>query len=62
MSKAKKIAETIAQELMYEYEKKERIHDDRIEKECYYAVADLKGDIKYELEKILKSKGYTLEE
>ena len=59
---AKEIAQVIAHELMFEYEPHQRISDDRLEKETYLAVADLKADIKDEVEKILKGHGYTIEE
>ena len=59
---AKKIAETIAFELIAEYGPDEKISDDRIEKECYLAVAELKGDIKSELIEQLKGAGYEVED
>lgn len=59
---AKEIAEVIATEIMCEYEPEEEISDDKIEKECYLAVADLKGDIKEEVIARLKEAGYEVEE
>ena len=59
---AKKIGKEIAEAIMCEYEPNERISDDRIEKDSYLAVADLKADIKEETIKYLKEKGYEVEE
>lgn len=59
---AKEIAQTIAFELMNEYDQNEQISDDTLEKESYMAVADLKGDIKEEAIAILKGHGYEVEE
>ena len=45
-------AQLIADELMYEYDyinrktiKTDRVDSDQLEKDCYYAVAEIKGDI-----------------
>ena len=56
---AKEIGEIIAQELMHENRDK-RVSDDSIEKDCYLAVADLKADIREEVEKILEENNYTI--
>lgn len=56
----KEIAKTIAFELMYENQDSKTINDDSLEKDCYLAVADIKGDIKYETEKILKERGFKI--
>ena len=57
---AKEIGEIIAQELMYENRDDKRVSDDSIEKDCYLTVADLKADIKEEVEKILEKNNYTI--
>lgn len=57
---AKEIGEEIAQGLMYENKDDKRVSDDSIEKDCYLAVADLKADIKEEVERILKKNNYTI--
>lgn len=57
---AKEIGREIALELMYENEEDKEVSDDSIEKDCYLAVADLKGDIKYECCKILEENGYVI--
>ena len=60
MNFAKETGEIIAYELMYENEDNKRVSDDSIEKDCYLAVADLKADIREEVEKILKKNGYVI--
>lgn len=60
MNFAKETAEIIAYELMYENEDNKKVSDDSIEKDCYLAVADLKADIREEVEKILKKNGYVI--
>lgn len=57
---AKEIGEIIAKELMYENKDDKRVSDDSIEKDCYLAVADLKADIREEVEKILEKNNYTI--
>lgn len=57
---AKEIGEIIAKELMYENKDDKRISDDSIEKDCYLAVADLKADIREEVERILEKNNYTI--
>ena len=57
---AKEIGEIIAKELMYENRDDKRVSDDSIEKDCYLAVADLKANIKEEVEKILEKNNYTI--
>ena len=57
---AKKIGETIARELMHENRDDKRVSDDSIEKDCYLGVADLKADIREEVEKILEKNNYTI--
>lgn len=59
---AKKIGVEIAEAIMCEYEPDEKISDDRIEKDSYLAVADLKADIREETIKYLKEKGYKVKE
>lgn len=58
----KQIGEEIASDLMYEYDQSETISDDRLEKECYGVIYDIKDDIKYEVQKELKKYGYEYEE
>ena len=58
----KQIGEEIASDLMYEYDQSEIISDDRIEKECYGVIYDIKDDIKYEVQKELEKYGYEYEE
>lgn len=57
---AKEIGEIVAQELMYENRDDKRVSDDSIEKDCYFAVADLKADIREEVEKILEKNNYII--
>ena len=57
---AKEIGEEIVQGLMYENKNDKRVSDDSIEKDCYLAVADLKADIKEEVERILEKNNYTI--
>lgn len=57
---AKEIGEIIAKELMYENKDDKRVSDDSIEKDCYLAVADLKADIREEVERILEKNNYTI--
>ena len=57
---AKEIGEEIAKELIYENKDDKRVPDDSIEKDCYLAVADLKADIREEVERILKKNNYTI--
>ena len=57
---AKEIGEIIAKELMYENKDDKQISDDSIEKDCYLTVADLKADIREEVEKILEKNNYTI--
>lgn len=59
---AKQIGIEIADTIIFEYKAGEKIPDDRLEKDSYLAVADLKGDIKEEAIKYLKEKGYEVEE
>lgn len=57
---AKEIGAIIARELIHENRDDKRVSDDSIEKDCYLAVADLKADIREEVEKILKENNYTI--
>ena len=57
---AKDIGEIVAKELMYENRYDKRVSDDSIEKDCYLAVADLKADLRAEVEKILEKNNYTI--
>ena len=57
---AKEIGEIIAKELMYENKDDKRVSDDSIEKDCYLAVADLKADIREEVEKTLEKNNYII--
>ena len=57
----KEIADIIAQELMYENDDTHKVSDDSIEKDCYLAVADLKADIRMEVERILTKNNYTID-
>lgn len=45
---------------MCENDETKVISDDSIEKECYLAVADLKADIRYEVEKILEKNEFSI--
>lgn len=56
----KEIGAEIAYELMCENDETKVISDDTIEKECYLAVADLKADIRYEVEKILEKNEFSI--
>lgn len=57
---AKEIGEEIARELMCENREDKEVSDDSIEKDCYLAVSELKGDIKYECCKYLEENGYVI--
>lgn len=57
---AKEIGAIVAQELMYENRDDKRVSDDSIEKDCYLAVADLKADIREEVENILTDNGFEI--
>lgn len=57
---AKEIGAIVAQELMYENRDDKRVSDDSIEKDCYLAVADLKADIREEVENILIDNGFEI--
>lgn len=59
---AKQTGIEIAETIIFEYEAGEKIPDDRLEKDSYLAVADLKANIKEEAIKHLKEKGYKVEE
>lgn len=56
----KAIGQVIAQELIWENREDKKVSDDSIEKECYFAVADLKADIKEEVIKTLEENGYAI--
>lgn len=57
---AKEIGTEIAHQLMFENKEDKKVSDDSIEKDCYLAVADLKGDIADEVYKILEENGYVI--
>lgn len=57
---AKEIGREIAIELMCENREDKEVSDDSIEKDCYLAVAELKGDIKDEACKVLEENGYVI--
>ena len=57
---AKEIGGIVAQELMDENRDDKLVYDDTIEKDCYLAVADLKADIRVEVEKILEKNNYII--
>ena len=56
----KETATIIANELMYENKEYKVINDDTLEKDCYWAVADIKNDIRFEVEKILEENNFTI--
>ena len=56
----KEIGEVIAYELMSENKEDKKVSDDSIEKQSYLAVADLKADIREEVENILNDNGFEI--
>ena len=61
-SKIRNIAEEIASYLMTYYEPNEEVKLDKIDKECYEAVAIFKGEIFDEVIKVLKENNRPIEE
>lgn len=62
MSNAKKIAEEIVSYLRSRFNPEDKISLDFIDKQCYEAVADLKGNIFDNVIDILKKEGMNVEE